>query len=261
MSQDASKLLEHESMSEKADLSLHTLIHFLDRFVYKNPKSTGDSKGTSLMQPSASGDASSVLLSVPSNKSTKQSVNSESFWNLEEDEVKADEAFFHKYFSTLGRGKKHTRKESRARRGSGSDTDEDDDEEAIWKALVDSRPELEGSDDDGGIFDDDQDIGSEIQSSRDGSEGVGVEFLPGEDLGDDDACDLDDDDEEAVFESDEERSVDLGGSSLEQAAFVDAGNSSRGGKRRKLKSLPTFASAEDYAAMLDDDAGNGKTGR
>ena len=30
---------------------------------------------------------------------------------------------------------------------------------------------------------------------------------------------------------------------------------SRNKKRRKLKHLPTFASAEEYAAMLDDDEG------
>ena len=55
----ARQLLSSEPLTASADLSQNTLSHFLDRFVYKNPKQlkTGDSaggKGASAMQPSAS---------------------------------------------------------------------------------------------------------------------------------------------------------------------------------------------------------------
>lgn len=55
----ARQLLSSQPLTASADLSQNTLSHFLDRFVYKNPKQikTGNSaggKGASAMQPSAS---------------------------------------------------------------------------------------------------------------------------------------------------------------------------------------------------------------
>ena len=55
----ARQLLSSQPLTASADLSQNTLSHFLDRFVYKNPKQikTRDSaggKGASAMQPSAS---------------------------------------------------------------------------------------------------------------------------------------------------------------------------------------------------------------
>lgn len=60
----ARQLLSSQPLTASADLSQNTLSHFLDRFVYKNPKKlkatenamgTGKSKGASAMQPAASG--------------------------------------------------------------------------------------------------------------------------------------------------------------------------------------------------------------
>ena len=55
----ARQLLSSQPLTASADLSQNTLSHFLDRFVYKNPKQIkpGDSaggKGASAMQPAAS---------------------------------------------------------------------------------------------------------------------------------------------------------------------------------------------------------------
>ncbi|KAI4086360.1 MAG: hypothetical protein L6R37_008421 [Teloschistes peruensis] len=50
----AARLLTHDAMPPKTDLSSHTLIHFLDRFVYRNPKSTTAARGASIMQPISS---------------------------------------------------------------------------------------------------------------------------------------------------------------------------------------------------------------
>lgn len=56
----ARQLLASQPLTASADLSQNTLSHFLDRFVYKNPKKAkeGDAgaagKGASAMQPAAS---------------------------------------------------------------------------------------------------------------------------------------------------------------------------------------------------------------
>jgi len=256
----ATRLLTHSPMPPKPDLSLNTLIHFLDRFVYRNPKTTSAPKGASIMQPiSGGGDSSALLVSAYSNKDrSRQPVNSEAFWKMESAKVNADEVFFHKYFSTLGRGKEKAKKRKADKKkdvgGSESGSEGDDDE--IWKALVASRPELdEGSD--GGIFSDD-DVGSglEVLDSDDG----GALLDEGED---DDDLDLEDGDDEALLDGDEEVPSDLD-QAFEAEVQVSKKNKpaaleepqegeTRGKKRRRMKNLPTFASADDYAKMLDDD--------
>lgn len=271
----AARLLTHDPMPPKPDLSLNTLIHFLDRFVYRNPKTTTTHKGASIMQPMAGGDSSGLLVSAYSNKERSRApVNSEAFWKQESGKVGADEVFFHKYFSTLGRGREKAKKKKDHKKkdedGSESGADEDEDEDEIWKALVESRPELdEGSESGFSDMDDLDDENSE----------AGVEFHDDEDTavagehdkrttapeipaGDDSSLDFDEDDE-AQFDSD-----DFLPDALEQAfkegtqggkrnpALVPAatkeGGEKRGAKRRRLKNLPTFASAEDYAKMLEE---------
>ena len=70
----ARQLLSSQGLTASADLSQNTLSHFLDRFVYKNPKKlkagenanesvTAKAKGASAMQPAASGlDGTGVKL-------------------------------------------------------------------------------------------------------------------------------------------------------------------------------------------------------
>ena len=257
----ASRLLTHDPMPPKPDLSLNTLIHFLDRFVYRNPKTTIVSKGASIMQPMASGDSSALLVSAYSNKGrNRQPVNSEAFWKQESGKVGADEVFFHKYFNALGQGKEKVRKKKAdKKRRDGEDSESEGDEDEIWKALVDSRPELdEGSD--GGVFGED-DSESEMEVLGDEDEGLGDG--EGEDLDDvqlsDGSFDLDDDDKEALLDSDED--APLEGGDLEDKLQLSKSkrpttpeaHEGRGAKRRRLKNLPTFASADDYAKMLDED--------
>jgi ribosome biogenesis protein MAK21 len=47
------QLLLSQPLTAVPDLSLNTLSHFLDRFVYKNPKKGKNQKGASAMQPAA----------------------------------------------------------------------------------------------------------------------------------------------------------------------------------------------------------------
>lgn len=258
----ANRLLSHSEMPPKPDLSLNTLIHFLDRFVYRNPKATSAPRGASIMQPMAGGDSSALLVSAYSNKSSnKQPVNSEAFWKQGSDKVNADEVFFHKYFSKLGRGKDKASKKKNERKADAENSEDDDDEDEIWKALVESRPELdEGGDSGFG----DEDIESDMEDRHDDE--LGSEFAEEEKSSDgapakdaEDIPDLDEDEDEALFESDDEVPSDLEeqfgkeATSSKLAPVVEPENENRGSKRRRLKNLPTFASAEDYARMLEED--------
>ena len=268
----ATRLLTHDPMPPKPDLSLNTLIHFLDRFVYRNPKTTTTHKGASIMQPMAGGDSSALLISAYSGKERSRApVNSEAFWRQESGKVGADEVFFHKYFSTLGRGKEKARKkkEDKKKDAEGSESGDGEDEDEIWKALVESRPELdEGSEsgfsdmdglesgnedeDEGGIAVNDNEMiegsGNEGEAAKGGAE-------------DEESLDFNDDDE-ALFDSDDEVPSDLeqafekevqGGKKKPAGTAPSERGEKRGAQRRRLKSLPTFASAEDYAKMLNED--------
>ena len=260
----ATRLLMHDPMPPKPDLSLNTLIHFLDRFVYRNPKATNALKGASIMQPMAGSDSSSLLISAYSNKDrSRQPVNSEAFWKQDAEKVGADEVFFHRYFSTLGSGKEKAKKKKADKKKHEEESESEGDEDEIWKALVDSRPELdEGSD--GGIFSED-DMGSEFEDLEDADEGSHFDKEDNEAGaagGTDDSLALEGDDDEALLDSDEEVPSDLeadfkveaqmSGAAKPVSEITDQGEK-RSNKKRKLKNLPTFASVDDYASMLDED--------
>lgn len=242
-------------MPPKPDLSLHTLIHFLDRFVYKNPKLSSGARGASIMQPLAGGDTSGLLVSAGSKTTRRKPVNSEAFWKLEADKVGVDEVFFHKYFSTMGRGKEASKKKKAKRKAEdASDGEEDESDDEIWKALVDSRPELEGSN----ASDDDVDL-EELDSSTedDANEEVDPRNQKDEDSKDAEADANDEilefeDNDGALLNSDDEVPSDVQVRFDSKKASEVPEESKRGQKRRKLKNLPTFASAEDYAAMMVD---------
>lgn len=269
-------LLEKKPMPSKPDLGMHTLTHFLDRFVYRNPKTTSAStRGTSIMQPLAGGKSLGMVISTRDGRA-QVPVNSEAFWKKKVEEVKPEEVFFHHYFNITRPGEKNEKKRKR-------DEDDDDDgsdseaEGEIWKALVDSRRDLEGSGEEEDVdFDDDDDL--EISDDDDDVEMGNDEDL---DLGDDDdewGSDDGEDDEEEVevtgdaaidFEAQLARATakrqkmldtgsddeDDGGIQLISAPVEEEAETEKDKKKKrkkKLKSLPTFASMEDYADMLSD---------
>lgn len=280
VSVNAGQLLEHKTMSGKPDMTIHTLMHFLDRFVYKTPKAAAATRGASIMQPLAGSEAKDRLV-AGGKQSQQQPLNSEAFWKKKSDEVAAEDAFFHEYFNRVESGKEKSRKKAKDPVNQDEEEGElSDAESEIWKALVDSRPEVEGADSDDDLdLDDlesayDQDEDEEAEQSGDegvifndesdvdmddfDEEALETEQLPGkskaktkksEDVSDeDDDFDMDVSDEEAFVGSDEElpSDVELGGG-MELPKDEDK---SERKKRRKLKHLPTFASADDYAALL-----------
>jgi ribosome biogenesis protein MAK21 len=259
----ATRLLRREPMPSKPDLSLHTLIHFLDRFVYRNAKSSSVApRGISIMQPLGGGDASGVILSARSGKSLAP-VNTESFWKKRVEDVAADEVFFHKYFNQVGKAKAGREKpRDRGSQAKVGDADEDGSEDEIWRALVNSRPELEGSDegdsdlemedcgDEDGLDSVEGDSDDEFErQSADGHDGSASEDIE---------LDLGSGDDDELLGSDEDLPSDLDAIfkkelQTDQTEGLVDGDKPGPRKRKKLRHLPTFASVDDYAELLADE--------
>ncbi|KAL8951831.1 MAG: hypothetical protein Q9222_002220 [Ikaeria aurantiellina] len=261
----AHRLLTNAPMPPKPDLSSHTLAHFLDRFIHRNPKSTVQSKGSSIMQPLSAMDAGqgSTFLFPSGKHNFRDTVNSQAFRNLDVEKVGADEVFFHKYFSIIDKGKgKANRKKEKKRKRAEDEGSEDKQEEEIWKAMVESRPEIEGASDD-------EDLGmDDLEGSEDGDDERFDSGAEVEDLSDG-AVDAEDDDDdipafdehdEEMLESDDE--VPQGAldetftKENQDLDFKKREGRQRDGtkaKRIKLKHLPLFADVEEYADVLGAD--------
>lgn len=100
VSLQAGQLLELQlPLSGSADISQNTLISFLDRFVYRNPKKHAMTKGASIMQPAAvtRGEGLSVIknrgprIGGESGQIEAGFVNDERFWKKKEKDVPADQ--------------------------------------------------------------------------------------------------------------------------------------------------------------------------
>ncbi|TRM66607.1 CBF/Mak21 family-domain-containing protein [Schizophyllum amplum] len=187
----AQQLLASQPLTAHADLSQNTLTHFLDRFVYKNPKKlretddatgtasgggatlavSGKARGASAMQPAASGvDGTSVKLMRGEVPGVAPLVTDSAFLKKREEDVAVDEVFFHRYL---------TRKQQQ-KGGKGGDVESDgemDDEEEEGEELGDVAASGEDSDNDvdTGPFidlsDDEQGDHANVQESGKAAEG------------------------------------------------------------------------------------------
>ena len=258
----AEALLEGKEMPPKPDPTHYTLMHFLDRFVYRSARSKPSASlhGSSVMQPLAGNMEVANLLYRPGREGEARThVNTESFWKKKVEDVAADEVFFHAYFNAAGKQKrKSSEKKKVSVAGDDGDSDEGEEEE-IWKAITASKPEVEGLDDEDDVSMGDLD--SAYSESEDGSQ-AGIDLGGGGDLSDDDSGqgsggegipELESDDDALL---DDEDDLPQGFMKLANEA-AEEGDESRNSKKRKgkkkIKSLPTFASAEDYAKLLDQD--------
>lgn len=231
----------------------HTLIHFLDKFVYRSPKATDTQRGSSIMQPVlATGSSAGAAVSGKDGVKRKGTVNSASFWNLKPDQVAAEDVFFHQYFAQIGKpGRSPKAKKGKKADGEAAEDDEEEAaEEEIWDALVNSRPDVQG-DDDGGSdldmadMDDDSDVSLDLGSDDDDSDGgaaLGSDVSSGDDGG-----------FEGIFgdSDDSDAEADSGDEGDDTAPAAPAGKPKKGRlSRKEMRSLPMFASADDYAEML-----------
>jgi ribosome biogenesis protein MAK21 len=290
----ASRILHSQHFDKsKPDPSTFTLIHFLDRFIYRNARTKSSGlRGSSLMQPLAGTSAADLLIKTRDGGRIEDALNREEFWRKNRGDVRPDEVFFHDYFEKAGKTSKKNRAEKRASKPEDGDREETDEEEEgqIWKALVGSRPEIEDAEDDidedeedvdiTDFMEDDDDDDEEPASDEEGGvaiDGIGgvafhgfdedeeiaeageEEVTAAAEASDDDGFDvtaLEDDDEGALFDSDEELPDSVvipdAAAAIEEVA---KGLKSTDKKKRKksIKSLPIFATAEDYAKLIGDD--------
>lgn len=92
VSLQATQLLLSQPITGSSDISLNTLVSFLDRFVYRNPKKTLQPKGASIMQPAAASDSTGMIVNKKGARSTDGGyVNSEAFWRKKIEDVPADQ--------------------------------------------------------------------------------------------------------------------------------------------------------------------------
>jgi ribosome biogenesis protein MAK21 len=269
----ASKIVNQEPIKEKPDPTIYTLMNFLDKFAFRNAKTKAQGvHGSSIMQPmSGTSKAADYLITSREGDRTHDPLNSESFWRKKIDDVRDDEVFFHTYFEKSGKAKAADKKAKKKKRQESDSENESGDEDEIWKALVKSRPEVEGdSGDDEGF----SDIDMEDMMSDDEEGGVsmdaGVELNLGsddddamapaqaaDDDDDDDFADFDLDDEDGFMDDDDEVPVDLNldddDTDVEGDDKGEGKNADKKRKKRKLKHLPTFASADAYAKLIGDD--------
>lgn len=264
----AESLVHSSTTPPKPDPTKHTLMHFLDRFVYRNAKAKGTStRGASIMQPMSGSSAADVLIKDRADPAHRIALNSDAFWKKKVEDVAVDEVFFHDYFTKIN-NVKPSKKEKEKQKDAGSDEEDEADEDEIWKALVESRPEIEGDDDDD---DDDLDMDDLEEAYSDSEVEIGEfpeddlnEADLGEDMDEDMDEDMEDDgfeglesgDEDAILGDDEDLPSDFEGLEDDKETEKDEEkdeSDKKKKKKRKLKHLPTFASADDYAKLLGGD--------
>lgn len=85
-------LFKGEKIKDEPDMQNHTLIHFLDRFVYRNPKKNVKPRGGSMMQPLLARRDGGVTMTRNSNVD-EVPVVSEEFWRKKIEDVPVDEVF------------------------------------------------------------------------------------------------------------------------------------------------------------------------
>ena len=246
-------------MPSKPDLTSHNLTNFLDRFVYKNAKTaTTVPKGSSIMQPLSHGGNKGTLLLSKTSLAGQPPLNTEAFWQKKAEDVAVDQVFFHRYFNQTGRSKRASTKSAQAGETGDLDDNADEDEDEIWQALVESRPEVEGpsdGDSDMEMLDlDDSDNSStdwsDALSEVDINSDLQVDGVISE--GDEGSDEIADDGDE----KDEENLTELFSKEVEireKKSHQEHDKETSRQRKKRMKNLPTFASVEDYAEMLDND--------
>lgn len=96
VSLQANQLLNSQLLTSTSDLTLNTLSHFLDRFVYRNPKKQ-TAKGSSAMQPDGNegGDPDTMVVRIKGKGIGKEEfANDEKFWRRKVGDVPVDQVSF-----------------------------------------------------------------------------------------------------------------------------------------------------------------------
>ncbi|KAM6992818.1 CCAAT/enhancer-binding protein zeta [Tautogolabrus adspersus] len=281
----AKTILQGGSIQYSGDpLQDFTLIRFLDRFVFRNPKQLKGQQNT---------DAAAMM---PKQRFANKSlpVNCEEFLSKEENQIPVEEIFFHRFFR-----KRQQEKHLRRPRRDGDDESVEDVDDEEFEKLLDSceadsyftemteddldfagnvkskkgKKDAEDSEDsdDSDMDDlddeevslgsmDEEDFGDELEED-------GGTFMDadggGEDDDDEEVPELEDDDD-AFGDSDEEMEqpditprIKKGKRKSSEELHVSASSGSQHGKKKKgKKDAAMFASADEFGSLLDENAGS-----
>ena len=246
-------MAEQNDDMTKPNLGTNSLIRFLDKFAYKRPKGGVPSHGVSIMQSSfTADDKSNIWLTRSKRLSPPEShsgLNSAAFWTKDVSEVPAEDIFFYEYFRQAGKRDQDDNESVAA------SPEEAGAEEDIWKAMMQTEmPEsLDTFDDDSevGDMDDYSDVSSEDISQSGGSDHSTRRSIASGQAGQFASLDQQGWAGSNPDISPDVKPTDLLGTHL--GRITAAGDRKR--KARMLKDLPTFASADDYAQLLDDSDG------
>jgi len=238
--------------------------------VYKNPKkakageSGAKTKGASAMQPAASAlDGQGVKIM---RDSASMRINEGAFLRKKESDVPVDQVFFHRFFK-----KKNEREQAKASKAS-KKTQGDEDEDTSSEGENDEGSELDGEDE-GSVLDE-QEVWKAMKASipkipEDDALSEESDELPSDfDMSEEEEDD--DEDDELAEASDNDDLLSLDADGPESLIEYDGTDSEWGGieteevgekrkrrdewkeRRKKLRSLPTFASYDEYAKMIED---------
>ncbi|KAG9471857.1 hypothetical protein GDO78_022505 [Eleutherodactylus coqui] len=231
----ARTMLEGNSVQYTGDpLQDFTLMRFLDRFVYRNPKQqkTQENRGY-LMHRRKKFYANQE----------RQPVNSAAFLQKEEGEIPVEEIFFHRYFKKLSTDKPKYKHDEE------SLEDVDDDE---FDKIIDS---FEGDSFYTGTTDNLDFAGNVRPNDKSAKKKSDIEDSDS-DWGDEEAGDEDEEISlgsmcEEDFEGDE-----TGGVFMDTSDTSETEQEVKKGKKRRLKENDMSVAAEEFGEMLDDNAGS-----
>ena len=193
-------------------------------------------------------------------------VNTEDWLTKKVGDIKPEDKFFYQYFTTK---KTADRKGKKSNEESNFDSDDEMNEDEIWSALVKSRPDVEDDSDDSEL-----DFGEDDFSESSSEDEAQIDALDDEDVKGEGSQESDEEealDEDIFYSFDgEQDSEDKKRSFAESGEEEDKeeeqeekdgddedGTAKRAKKKQRknmLKSLPVFASADDYAQYLDQDS-------
>lgn len=151
----------------KPDLGLYTLSHFLDKFVYKNPKQKAVTRGSSIMQPLGGSQTGTLLVKSSADGKSNIPVNLKDWFNKKIDDISPDERFFLEYFKNRKYEPKNMKIDAI------EDEESDFDEDEVWKALIASKPDIDGEGDE--FSDEDISFDSEDLASDEDTEDMNEE--------------------------------------------------------------------------------------
>ncbi|NXW61819.1 CEBPZ protein, partial [Eurystomus gularis] len=269
----AKTILEGNHIQYSGDpLQDFTLMRFLDRFVYRNPKLHKGKENTS-----------SVVMQPKKKQFMKDmqnlAVNSKEFRAKDESKIPVDEVFFHRFYSKFDK----RREKQRRQEDEESVEDVDDDEfervldtfEAADNAIEADQDDLDFAgnikkktkdakkgqrNEESGADWEDSDDEDEFSDLDDEEVSLGsMEEDFGEDMDEEGGVfmDVSDDDNSQDPNNDKQlKSVSKKGKKKKDMNFVGSLEGSNRGKKRKLQDSSILASAEEFGYLLDENAGS-----